>query len=57
LPTLLRICNALDMSLAEVMVRAELEGRDLSGTQRGALSFLCGILEDLYRSQAQTADK
>jgi transcriptional regulator with XRE-family HTH domain len=50
LPVLLRICDALGTSLAEVTLQAELEGRDLTGMQRGAVQFLCGLLEDLYRS-------
>jgi DNA-binding Xre family transcriptional regulator len=50
LPTLLRICKALEARLAEVVLQAELEGKNLTATQRGAVQFLCGLLEDLYKS-------
>jgi len=51
MPTLLKICEALQVSVAEVLLRAEFIDRELTGTERGFVSFTLGILQDLYTAR------
>lgn len=46
IPTLLAICDRLGVSLAEVVIEAELADTELSKTQRAHVQLACAIIEE-----------
>ncbi len=49
---LVRICDVLQVSVAEVALRAEFLEYQLTAAEKGAIKLICGLLEDIVQPTA-----